>query len=334
MGESGVLSMNQRPPPSDIIERFGQLADLRFRGGNEWSSACPQCGGGRGGRDPSDRFRVWERPGQSSNFWCRTCRYVGFADDNKEVAPPSPERRQEIDDMRLRLAEQEKKRIAAKIAELETQSYWRGFHDAMNEIHRQLWRDQGIPDSLQDYFQLGYTEDHTYGHEGQLFKSPAMTIPIFAPGWKPINVQYRLMQPADGAGKYRFTAGLPAPLYLTDPDSEPRGPTLLVEGAKKGIVTYLQVGHNLCVVAVASKTPSEDVIARLKDCDPVYVALDPDAYTKSPKQKGTAAQRLGTILEGRARFVRLPEKPDDLFTRYGFTAASFMRYVNQASKVA
>jgi len=122
---------------------------------------------------------------------------------------------------------------------------------------------------------------------------------------------------------------LPAPLYLTDPDTEPSGPTILVEGAKKAIVLYAHLGHKFAVVAVPSKMPGKQLIERLSNCDPVYVTLDPDAYTD-----GQSIGRIGGMLRGRARYVRLPAKPDDLLTRYGFSVQMMTSYINQATRVA
>jgi len=315
------------PLPADIIERFGNLPDAQHQTGNEFSSACPECGGGRGGNDPSDRFRIWQRDGQASNFWCRRCGFKGFADDDKPGRKLDPVRIKELEELRAEQAAREQRRLKARIEELQQAEYWRGWHDAMQEQHRKLWREQGIPDSLQDWFKLGYTPDYTYGTNGSLHHSPAMTIPVFDVGWEAVNVQYRLLQPANGAGKYRFTSGLPAPLYLTDPDEEPAGATLLVEGAKKAIVLFAHMGHKYKVVAVPSKMPAGALIERLGNCDPVYVTLDPDAYSD-----GQSAQRVGMMLGDRARFVRLPDKPDDLIVEYGMTPAMIENYIKRATK--
>ena len=314
-----------RPLPPDIIERFGYLPDHKHRGGNEHSSACPQCGGGRGGGDLSDRFRFWERQGQSCNFWCRRCGFQGFTDDNKQGTPPDPERIKQLEEVRQRETQKEQERLQAKIEELQRKAYWCGYHDAMIESHRQLWREAGIADEFQDYWQLGFNAEYT-GHN---FTSPALTIPYFAPGWEAFTVQYRLLRPPSPSDKYRFQAGLKSGVWLADPDTKPTGPCLLVEGMKKAAVSFINLvardNQNLCVVGVPSKSPGIDLLSIVDDCDPVYIALDPDAY------KGGEATRLGKMLNGRSRYVRLPAKPDDLFTDYGFTSQMFMQYVNGAT---
>ena len=316
------------PQPADMVERFGHLPDHRYRGGNEHSSACPKCGGGRGGREPSDRFRFWVREGQACNFWCRRCGFDGFSDDNKQTTPPSPERMAALDSARLENAERESARIQSLIERLQIEAYWRGFHEAMGERQRQMWRDQGIADSLQNYYQLGYTDQFSFYDGNDRHQADAMTIPVFEVGWEAVNVQYRIVDPPAGVGKYRFTAGLPVSLFLTDPSCEPANATLVVEGAKKGIVLYSQLPSSIVTVAVPSKQPPEKMIARLEQCDPVYIGLDPDAYTD-----GNSAKRLAAMLGARARFVRFPAKPDDLIVEYGFTGQDIMDYINSASRV-
>ena len=120
--------MIEQPLPPDIVARFGHLPDHKYRGSGEHSSACPQCGGARGGKDLSDRFRFWERPGQSSNFWCRRCGFQGFTDDNKPGHKLSEAEILELEQVRQREAEREAQRLRAKIEELQKQAYWLGWH--------------------------------------------------------------------------------------------------------------------------------------------------------------------------------------------------------------
>lgn len=320
--------MRDQPLPQDL-QRFATLPDLQYRGSNEWSAACLHCGGGGQRHDKSDRLRLFAASnGHNARVWCRRCNYFEWADAN-ETQAPDPARIKEAEELRREMAAREAKRLRFRIEELRSQAYWEGFHDAMREQHRAMWRREGISDGLQDYFRLGFVAERQFSNGGELFTSPAMTIPVFDVGWKAVNVQYRIVNPPSGVGKYRFTAGLPAPLYLTDPDNEPSGATLLVEGAKKAVVCYAHLGHEFTVVAVPSKAPGQALIKRLTECDPVYVALDPDAYTADKGIK-PAVNRIVRMLKGRARIVKLPVKPDDMFTMYGGTASDFMNFTRQA----
>jgi hypothetical protein len=75
--------------------------------------------------------------------------------------------------------------------------------------------------------------------------------------------------------------------------------------------------------------PGAALIERLKECDPVYVTLDPDAYVAEKGIK-PAINRLASMLKGRARIVKLPVKPDDLFTKFDGSANDFMNFTRQA----
>lgn len=322
---------NDRPLPMEL-DRFSILSDLQYRGGNEWSSSCPQCGGGRNGE--SDRFRLFGQDGaHNARAWCRQCGFFEWADKYTNLRP-DPAKIQEARELREKLLQQENRRLSQKIEQLKTEAYWKGYHDAMKEQHRALWRQAGIPDEFQDYWELGFMPEY----RGNGFVSPALTIPYFEPERKPFNVQYRLTTPPKPSDKYRFTSGLKAGLWLAEPESEPKGAVLLMEGVKKGAVSFIELvakaNHKLTIVTVPSKSPSQKMIDSLKECDPVYVAFDPDAYKRPATGQISASERVAEMIgRDRTRMVRLPAKADDLFTQYRFTHKAFMNYVNQATKV-
>lgn len=322
--------MSNKALPSELAH-FSHLPDLAYRGSDEWSAACPKCGGANGRDDKSDRFRLFAASGgHGARCWCRRCNFFTWADQH-DSKPPDPARIKQAEELRQQLAEQEARRLRVRIAELQTAAYWQGWHDAMTEQQRQLWRAQGIDDGLQDWFRLGYVDGRQFYDGERPFVSPAMTIPHFDKGWQAVNVQYRMVNPPAGVGKYRYTAGLPAPLFLTEPDRELAGPTLLLEGAKKAIVVYAHLGVDLNVIAVPSKMPGKDLIERLAECDPVYVALDPDAYQATGKSK-PAVNRLARLIGSRARIVKLPCKPDDLFTRHKGNTNDFLGFLRVAAR--
>jgi hypothetical protein len=329
--------MADKPLPAELAH-FSNLPDLVYRGSNEWSSSCIVCGGATGNRsEKSDRFRLFAGDATANaRVWCRQCGHFEWADQDTKQRP-SPEQIQQAQDLRRRYAEQEAQRLRAKIDELRRADYWRGYHDAMTQVHRQLWRQAGISDELQDLFKLGYVDDRTFYDGDNPFHSPAMTIPHFDTGWQAVNVQYRIVNPPAGVGKYRYTAGLPAPLFLTEPDRELSGATILLEGAKKAIVTYPKVGPDFNIVAVPSKMPGKDLLDRLADCDPLYLALDPDAYVATKSKDGRmlapAINRLARLVGSRARIVKLPCKADDMFTIYGGGGRDFASFLKVAARV-
>jgi hypothetical protein len=331
-------------PPE--LSRFSNYPDLVYVGGNEWSSAHPGCPGGASTSKHSDRLRLFAADGKSNaHVWCRRCNYHEWADENevpqyvKDRRERRPEREAEEERLRKERAAAENARVTAKIKALQEEAYWRGWHDAMSEQHRMMWRKAGVPDSLQDRLVLGYTGEKKYNFAGELYASPALTIPVFEVGWSVANVQYRLLNAPAQHGKYRFTSGLESPLYLTDPDRAPHGRCLLAEGTKKALVLYLQAvlqdKRFDYVVAVPSVTPSLSLLDQLSECDQVVVAMDPDAYV--PGANGEPPiRRMAQHLKGMGKdalYVELPVKPDDFFTEYHGTVNQFMAYVNQGTRV-
>lgn len=309
--------------PPELARRWGHLQCLARRGVNQWSAECPRCH--QDGHDPrsgkSDRFQMWAdgRP----RGWCRRCLYFDFADGRQGQSDSD---RLEWERQRRILAEREVYRLQSKLEWFRSGHTWNVYHDQMGNEQRQLWRDAGIPDSIQDWLRLGYTNERTFYQNDTPLKAPALTIPYFEPDWKAATMQYRLLRP-DIPDRYRFQAGLPAPLYLTDPDVKPKGPCILGEGAKKGIVGFMYLGDKLsggAVVASPSKNPRADSLTVLEDCDPIYVCFDPDT---EPAQLKRVALMLGPE---RVRVVTLPVKLDDAFVQYGGKANAIWSFFQVA----
>lgn len=328
--------MNNQPLPNELARQWANLPDLSYRGGGEWSSACPRCGGSGRRHDKSDRFRLFEAgDGKGARAWCRQCQFFAWADQDEQR--PSQEAIEAATKERLRLLEIEHRRIKDKLQRIADSDFWRRWHDTMSDGQRDLWHKEGIIDWAIEEYKLGFCADHTTYHDGLEWHTPTLTIPHWGKGWELVNIQHRLLNPPEPGDKYRQTAGLPAAMFLTEPDRDIAGPVLIVEGAKKAIVTLMHVGgKDLMVVGLPGKSPSGEMLDQLQQCEPVYLALDPDAYVPTRAKDGRvvepAVKRLGSKLDGRARFVRLPAKPDDLFKSGVLTASKFGRYLAQATK--
>lgn len=326
------------PPPTDIANAWGHLPHMRQRGHNEWSSACPQCGdSGHNGNDAPDRFRMFAaESGKGARGWCRSCGYFAWAETNER---PTPERVREATAERLLLAQQERERIAAKIRAVEQAAYWQGWHDAMTEKQRKLWYIEGIGDTAIDYYKLGFCPDHLYQHEGQTYHSPTMTIPHYGDGWHLTNVQHRLLNAVNGAGRYRQMAGLPPAMFRTEPGEPLKGALFVVEGAKKAIVVYDKLGKRSgLIVGLPGKAPSADMLESLANCEPIYLCLDPDAYMPTLAANGAvipaAVNRLAAKLgPERVRIVKLPVKPDDFFVLHDGTIGDMLPYIRYSRRV-
>ncbi len=329
-----------RPIPPDVLERFGQLPDHVYRGKGEHSSSCPNCGGARGGRDPSDRFRFWEREaGMACNFWCRRCGFSGFTDDNKPGHKPTEKELKEFEELRRRQAELEEKRMRRKIEAIREAAYWKGWHDAMGEREREIWERRGVCRYLQDYYSLGYMEEYSLYYDDEQIVTPALTIPHYRAKWDLVNIQYRLQQAPKGVGKYRQTAGLPVAMFDTEPEEELSGAALILEGAIKSIVLYQHLGRRplgfeLSIVGLPSLMMPESMIEQLSNCEPIYLGLDPDAFGVTQDNGESAVKRaIKLIGRDRVRLVSWPIKPDDMIVEYGADADLIKNYIRDAQRV-
>ena len=320
-----------------LQRKFGHLPHLKKRTRNEWSAACPVCGdAGHEGNGQPDRFRIFDD--DKPLGWCRKCGHLEFAQDDNELAH-DPQLMAEMQRRRAELAEQENRNLRQRIAELKRSQLWIKYHDYMAEHHqRSLWRDAGIPDSLQDYWNFGINPLYEgMGQDGK-FTSPAMSIPYFGVGREIKNMQYRLIAPPTAGDKYRFTHGLKVrDLWLAMPDEKPSGSVLICEGVKKGANAFHQivaqgVNSSLSVVAIPNLTPDSDMLTLLADCDPVYICVDPDGM-KPNKQGVIRAHVLANQIGARrVRIVDMPAKLDDLVLDCGFDGTDLNRYVTMARR--
>jgi len=299
--------------PAELL-KWNSLPNLTRRTQQEYSASCPKCGdSGHSGHDTPDRFRIFV--GNRPRGWCRSCGFFEWADTNDSGRLTALELA-EMQAERVRLAAVERQRVKEKIERLEEAAEWRGYHRCLIEVdsYRQLWRNAGISDQMQEYWELGYNPSLEYTWGDEIKSSPALTIPYFK-GEHVINVQSRLLEPEDPSDKYRFTKGLPAPLYDPEKDeSQPNGLVLLVEGAKKAMVSYLHLGARYRVIGMPSKALSRMQLDSLKDCEPIIIAIDPDAMFD-----GTIERNVNMLGKERVLVARLPDKIDDLFVRHGAT---------------
>jgi len=212
---------------------------LRSKTKNEYSSACPVCGG-------YDRFRFWP---DDNNFWCRRCGLSGFVDDSGETERVLPK----------------VTTITSKTQEFEK---WLEYFSEFYEVPeaREYWECALGPDYEKAvlHFGLGWCKD--YNGLG-----PTAVIPISYKN-KVYLCKHRLIHPAKG--KYITEPnGVGAMLFNLDGALE-ANTVFVVEGEKKAIRLWLEG-----LIAVSSTTGANgfrkewDLFLLGKN---VYVIFDPD----------------------------------------------------------
>lgn len=303
--------------PADLHSRWGHLRYVRQVAPNEWHSECPYCGDE--GHDPStgfpDRFHMHGENGKAgARGKCRKCGYFSWANEDKEYFPRPRQ-------------EKSYKEVVKKPppVDLESVPIWFDYWRNMGDNGFSLWRETGITETDRDRLYLGYTPSYNEGHG---LTVPALTIPYFEVGFKPVTIQYRLI---GGRCRYKFMRGMPQTLYLANPDIEVGGRCLLLEGAKKAIVINNLLGLEFdCVVAFPNKTPPRELVTQLNSTDEVYIGLDPDANT------GGESDKIAKLLADggtKSRIVWWLDKPDDMVVIHGATKSDLMPYIRQARPV-
>lgn len=298
-------------------------------GSGEWHGPCPWCGG-------DDRFVIFAKdPFPHWRFWCRKCHpHWDWIDNiNTKLKVLSP-----LD--RVKLATENAKRMEvelqakieqaqAVLKDLRESMVWIKYHDSMTEENREQWSQWGVPTYWQDYWSLGYDENHVIYYEGQEWHTPTYAIPVFEPvTWNVLNVKHRLMRPPKANDRYRpERKGLPIEWFVAFTEEPIAGRTLLVEGEKKAMVSFITIDDpKLQVVGTPTCTPPDYLLDKLKDCEPIYICLDPDARGKMPD----LAQRLG---RERCRIIELPEKIDDMIIKYKLDKKWARQIIQQGIKV-
>jgi hypothetical protein len=267
----------------------------------EWSAACPRCGGEPhpNGEWP-DRLRIFlDEP---LRVWCRHCGWFTTAREQRGGASISEEEKARFRTEQIAYQEARKRSAELALRNLSDNRLWETLHNNLDKDARAWWRKRGIPDSMQDFWRLGWNPDLAYWHKRESQQGPAASIPIFAPNWEAVDIKYRLINPPSPTDKYRATTKGQS-LFLANPDASLDGHLIVVEGEIKAMVTALKLG-DMNIVGLPSKSPSRDIIDLLKKADRITLVIDPDA-------KVEAYDLALEIGKHKVRGVRTPMKIDD-----------------------
>lgn len=273
---------------------------LKQTGRNEYHSSCPECGGKK-------RFVVWDK----GNYWCRECGFSGWLQERDKTWKIDPVLREqharEIERLRQERKQEQEKLVASWQDGFNT-GYIQGWHDAMRQGNRDFWLAQGILEQNIDRYSLGYCPSKKVYVGENLINIPAYTIPITDPTtnrW--VNVQYRLVDPPKGVGKYRQEKDLPAAAFYAN--SHLDGDCIIVEGAKKAIVVSQLICDGIQVVGLPGISPNQQILEKLKGFKRKWLIPDPDVKSE------TIRKLVGAL--GNTRSVTLPDKIDDCILKYG-----------------
>lgn len=319
--------MRQDTLPSVFGELVNQVTNVRRKSANEYSSSCPYCMAGE------DRFVLFVVG--KGGFPFAFCRH----DPSGHRWYPSKDRKlsqEELDEFRRNQIEVEKARIEASqrvIQILQNDKMWEFFFNHNSEWSRKTFEEWGIAPSWVEYLKLGFIPEYVLHRVNEPdYFTPAFTIPVWGVGNVVQNIKLRLANPPDQGSRYRnyYSTGQSF-LFVPLHDLPLLGAGVIVEGEKKAIVMEQTLDDiKYRVVGIQSKTPAPELFAQLKDLDPVYICLDPDAGAKEGKNKESAVEYVTRLVgKDRARIVRFPVKVDDGILQ-GMNPKAYIRMARRA----
>lgn len=320
-----------------IAENAGAV--LRYAN-HEWRGACPLHRGSNetgfviyedGGKQRWTCFSGDCGSGDVIDFVMKLkgCDFLAACEWLGGEKNPDPREVERLTAERLRrereALERQVERAQNTIQELRRAETWVAYHENLleNEHPRELWRERGIPDDMQTWWQLGYARNFTVKSKAGLWTTDTLSIPIFSKGWELTNVRHRLLNPPTPTDKYRpDRPGLVAAPFIGDPeigfDTER---ILWVEGEIKAMVTMITLDiPGFQVAGIPGKSNLRMITDSFNGQD-IWICLDPDAG----EQAVEAARAVG------GRIIKIPVKIDDAILA-GYLDKTGLRRLIQAAR--
>jgi len=246
---------------------------------------------------------------------------VAFPDQfgDSRFTPPTTQELEKFRQQRETEAEAKLRSAQHELDLLRDAKLWEQYHDQLRENERQWWRSQGIPDCYQAIWGLGWN-----------YERNAASIPLFGYGWTFENIKYRLSDTSKG--KYRYhISGLPAPMFICDPDKPVEGHVIAAEGEKKSMVLAITLDDpDAVVVGIPGLSPSSAITDTLAKAERVTLILDPDADTPGKDGWSPMGRLVRDIGRGKCRTLILPEKVDDILIAMAATKWDAQQMLRQA----
>jgi hypothetical protein len=315
-----VESIIQNADLRQLVERAGGQPDNHGRcacpihGGNNengfsifhkdgrdfWKCWTGDCGSG----DAIDFIKAW----QGIDFKS-ACAFLGGDVVSDPVAMEQSAR--ERLEKAKREHEEARLKVEARRAELQVAQLHLHYHQNMKPWAIEAWLARGINESFQGLWYLGACEDKAIMFKGQEYHTPTLTIPILAQDFSVLNIKHRLINPPKPNDKYRpEREGLGSfPPFLAFPELGYDGAVIwVIEGEIKSMVAAtITPDASWQFIGVPGKGGFEKVTGQLKGKN-VIVVPDPGAESEAVK----------FCKEVHGRYLRLPDKIDDLIIANGY----------------
>jgi hypothetical protein len=264
--------------------------------------------------------------------WCRRCSYTWFPDKDKEITEEQKEAWR-LEQIRI---ETERKESAERALELlNNERIWETFYLENNDWSYEILEKRGFSRKWIKYFQFGLNQDFSVwtrsDQEWIEYHSPAISIPVWNVDGSVNEVKMRVLNPKTQADRCRAlyktrTTSLYHPLH----DMPIENRVLVVEGEFKAAKVRTAIDDlGISVVGVQSKKPDPQVFKDLKNCEVVYLGLDPDGFEKDKNGESAVEYCARELGRERVRIVAFPCKPDDGIVDHGMDV---MRHLKMSKK--
>jgi len=291
--------MRESPLPPIFAQYQPLVQYVQKVGHHKWTSTCPVCLGSVHPDGELPNRCVWFFDDKPLGY-CFQCGQTFWPDKAPDWTPPTAEElagwqreREQEQEARLRSAQ-------TALANLRSQELWIQYNSMMSERERQWWRSRGIPDSFQNVWGLGWAHDRN-----------AASIPLFGPGYELKNIKYRLTDTSNG--KYRYhLSGLPAPMFLCDPDISLENHVIAIEGEVKAAVSYVTLDDpKACIVGLPGLSASQNIIDTLAQADRITLVLDPGSDVRNGNGWSQAGRLVSVIGRDKCKLLVTTCKIDD-----------------------
>lgn len=327
--------------PIEFSGLQGQVQWVQRVNDNEYTSSCPRCGVNHekhSDSSPSDRFIMWianKNTGKPFGMCFRGCKYKWSPE--KHDAIWTDEEIKEFKRKREELIERENERITKFAREtVMAQGFYKQYAENLKNSNygKQYLANRGF-DSLEwiEFLQFGIIEDYLCKGFLDNYYSPAITMPVKGLAHTIENIKMRVADAHHTKDRFRNLYKSKAQhIYLPMGEMAIANKVIVIEGEMKSAFvaqqTYSRIPSDVQIIATQGNGIGERMLHAIKNCEVVYLLLDPDTFVPNKDGITSIMQNVKKIGYDRVRIPLCNDKIDDAMLQ-GF---NFINAFNMAVK--
>lgn len=327
--------------PIEFMGLQGKVQWVQKVNDNEYTSSCPRCGINpekHSDMNPSDRLIMWLSSRSTGKPFAMCYRGCGFKwSPEKQDAMWTDEEIQEFKRKRIELIERDNERIETYAREVVMKQ---GFYKQYTEnLKNSTYGNQYLASRGFKYpewnrlFGFGIVEDYFCKGFLDNYYSPAITMAIKSPKNLIENIKFRVAEAHHTKDRFRnqYKSGTQH-IYLPMGEEKIMNKVAIMEGEMKSAMVAMKTYQKLNDVQILG-TQGDGIGARMlhaiKDCEVVYLSLDPDCFVPNEKGITNAMMNAKKIGYDRVRFILSGKQKMDDAILQGF---NFINAYNMAVK--